>query len=604
MDRLSNDGARHLNIEQPDQPPGNPLPSQIQGQQPVPVMRQRQTGRDDDEEEEVKSTRQPQDSSPLSQHSKPETKSRSNANQKPLQLDPIDQERFVYTRKHFDEALEKGDVKDLVRMLRHGTVQQSDTWKLSDGTSIAKKLFRSNKPELLAELICEKKLFLDGFVKTYKENLSNKNFYKYMAFVESMNDRRVLPKDFKDIFLSRALRNSVKDGIPDHIQMVMQLEADVLGNNGHSGYAKAIKIAVRNNKDLCEILIENIFNTESRVKPDIKTSDCTFALGIALALSRPDWVICLQDEILRRESQGVSDNSSAESSDDSIDQILGIELHEFQANHPMRKLRNLIMMVSPENFSKNKRGYRSTLILYGDQSKSRDFLAIQKLRQLLVEECIRPSVAKGLAETGMQCYAAFVNYIDESDDEDMSEEIHPIVLESLFASQLKSLSIEDTDELGAAQISALQKMGGDYVKNLLGSVPALIDQCFDLMNSSFELNSGMLVKNLTKMYGFPNSLAKFLAQAMSEAVTLQANKPGLQIPEGQSALQVLGGLRRVVISHACKAFKKDFGVLIKKQKLITLFNEDAKGREDLWHNYFYAYLDVLKEGLLSAKTDN
>ncbi len=157
MDRLSHDGPRQLNVEQLDQQPGNPLPLQIQGHQPVPVMRQRQTGRDDDDE--VKSTSQPQDSSPFLQHSKPETKSRSNANQKPMQLDLIDQERFVYTKKHFDEALEKGDSKELVRMLRHGTIQQSDAWRTRDGISIANKLFSSNKPELLAELICEKNYF-------------------------------------------------------------------------------------------------------------------------------------------------------------------------------------------------------------------------------------------------------------------------------------------------------------------------------------------------------------------------------------------------------------------------------------------------------------
>lgn len=607
MDRLSNDGARQLNVEQLDQQPGNPLPLQIQGQQPVPVMRQRQTGRDDDDE--FKSTSQPQDSSPFLQHSKPETKSRSNANQKPMQLDLIDQERFVYTREHFDEALEKGDSKQLVRMLRHGTVQQSDAWRPRDGISIAKKLFHSNKPELLAELICEKKLFLEGFVTAYKKYLSKNNFSQYATFVKSMNDRRVLPKDFKDAFLSRALRKLSKDGTPDQIQMVMQLEADILGNNGHSGYAQAIKIAVRNNKDLCEILIKNMFDSESRVKPDIKTSDCTLASGIALALSRPDWVICLQDEILEREDQGVSDNSSDESSDDEIHEVLGIKLRNSEADGVMEILTNLVIMVSPENFSKKKIGYRSTLILFGDESKSRNFLALQKLRQSLVEECIRPSVATAIAEIGQQCHAALINHIDESsddssDDEEKDEKIYPKMFKSLLASQLNSLVVEDADELDAVQISLLQKMGSDYVKNLLGSIPALIDQCFDSMNDRFALNSGRLIRHLMKNYGFPNSLAVFLAESMSEKMTLQANKPGLKVAVGLSALQVLADVRRIVKNHACQAFKENFGVLIKKQQLITLFNEDAKGRDDLWHNYFYAYLDALKDGLLAPKTDN
>ena len=178
------------------------------------------------------------------------------------------------------------------------------------------------------------------------------------------------------------------------------------------------------------------------------------------------------------------------------------------------------------------------------------------------------------------------------------------MFKSLLASQLNSLLVEDADELGAVQILSLQKMGGDYVKNLLGSIPALIDQCFDSMNDRFELNSGQLVRHLMKNYGFPNSLAVFLAESMNEKMTRQANKPGLKIPAGFSALQVLADVRRIVKHDACKAFKENFGVLIKKQQLITLFNEDAKGRDDLWHNYFYAYLDALKDGLLSPTTDN
>jgi len=118
-----------------------------------------------------------------------------------------------------------------------------------------------------------------------------------------------------------------------------------------------------------------MFDSESRVKPDIKTSDCTLASGIALALSRPDWVICLQDEILERDDQGVIDNSSDESSDDEIHEVLGIKLRDSEADGVMEILTDLIIMVSPENFSKKKIGYRSTLILFGDESTSRNFLA-------------------------------------------------------------------------------------------------------------------------------------------------------------------------------------------------------------------------------------
>ena len=46
------------------------------------------------------------------------------------------------------------------------------------GLNVLDTILSSNKPELLAELICEKKLFLEGFVTAYKKYLSKNNFSK------------------------------------------------------------------------------------------------------------------------------------------------------------------------------------------------------------------------------------------------------------------------------------------------------------------------------------------------------------------------------------------------------------------------------------------
>lgn len=74
---------------------------------PPPVLRSREktTGRDDDSDV--------LNSNPDAkiQSSEPKLKSRIKANQLPLELEPIDCERFVYTKAQFNEALNDKNAK-------------------------------------------------------------------------------------------------------------------------------------------------------------------------------------------------------------------------------------------------------------------------------------------------------------------------------------------------------------------------------------------------------------------------------------------------------------------------------------------------------------
>jgi hypothetical protein len=108
MDRLTSSGARNNYVDQIDEWAGNPINEQDQDQPTQPVMRQRETGREDDEDEKD----QPKNSSLLNQHSKPQLTSRSGANQASLQLEPKDEEKFVYTKKYFYEGIEQEGEKD------------------------------------------------------------------------------------------------------------------------------------------------------------------------------------------------------------------------------------------------------------------------------------------------------------------------------------------------------------------------------------------------------------------------------------------------------------------------------------------------------------
>jgi len=100
MDRLPSSSARNAYVGQADQRTDNLTDEQErEGQARRPAMRQRQTGREDLEDE--KNEDQPSGASLLNQHSKPQLSSRSTTDQESFQLDPIDQEKFSYTKIQF-----------------------------------------------------------------------------------------------------------------------------------------------------------------------------------------------------------------------------------------------------------------------------------------------------------------------------------------------------------------------------------------------------------------------------------------------------------------------------------------------------------------------
>jgi hypothetical protein len=118
------------------------------------------------------------------------------------------------------------------------------------------------------------------------------------------------------------------------------------------------------------------------------------------------------------------------------------------------------------------------------------------------------------------------------------------------------------------------------------------------------LNADQLKKFLIDDMFFPKSLARFLAESMSLMVANSAKKPGLVMPRPMSALEINEYVRNTIKENACREFKNNFSEIIKQQQLMTLFNKDSEGREDLWQSYFFAYLDVLKAALPASKTEH
>jgi hypothetical protein len=239
MDRLSSNVTRNQNVEQPDQEIDNLLLIQNSGQASKPVMSQRKTGRERDEDEKL--TGQSQDFPLQSQHSNPNIKSRGKPNQSSFQLEPGEQERFVYTAKQFEESMEKGDIKELVRMLRHGTMPQSE--REVDVISVVKKLFNSNKPELLAELIREGGNFGAYFTSTYSAAHSVADLTRLSTFFKAMNDCREIPEVFTGRVLQQWFCNAIKSNNPDAVKVLIQLEEGIFNDAVHGDYIQAIDFA-------------------------------------------------------------------------------------------------------------------------------------------------------------------------------------------------------------------------------------------------------------------------------------------------------------------------------------------------------------------------
>jgi len=195
---------------------------------------------------------------------------------------------------------------------------------------------------------------------------------------------------------------------------------------------------------------------------------------------------------------------------------------------------------------------------------------------------------------------------DEESSEISRENSEHLRLKALIASQLDCLLIENeaTDVTTALQVSELSQVGKIFFDNLLSDIPKLIDDCFDFIDSDQELHSDDVQKFLIDKFAFPESLAEFLAVSMSTLVKQCANKPGMILPRPMSFLEMSQYAKQCVKESARQEFKNTFSDIIKQQQLMTLFNKDAKGREDLWTNYFYAYLDALKAALPSPKTEH
>ena len=111
------------------------------------------------------------------------------------------------------------------------------------------------------------------------------------------------------------------------------------------------------------------------------------------------------------------------------------------------------------------------------------------------------------------------------------------------------------------------------------------------------LDEKLVSGHLVNKFGFPKSLASFLAQSMRETIDKQAARPMPALPPGTLMRDVPKLLVQMVRMSAHQDFIKNFSETLKQQQLLTLFNAEAEGRETIWTNYFYAYLDILKAGL-------
>ena len=610
MDRLPSSGARNNYVDQIDERAGNPINEQDQNQPTQPVMRQRETGREDDEDEKD----QPKNSSLLNHHSKPQLTSRSGANQASLQLESKDEEKFDYTKKHFYEAIEKDDRVALVRMLRYGVNSQQDSLTDGDIFSIVLSLIGANKPELLAELIREDSTFAT-VSRVIIQSTFSADLTSGVNFVKAIDNHRALSHEFKKEFLENWLIAAAESGKPDLVKMVIQSESSLLSGEAHNGYHQALERALICKNNLHELIMENMFVNESQVKIGINSETCSFAAGLAVAISRPDLAILLQNEKSRIEKYCDTNEPSLSRS------LANIISSENKKNFIEDLVIFLIGAISSNN-SKTSNVDKAVFLLYEAVSKnscSNDFYCASNA---LIKEGIRPDVAETISEIYLKCWNAFVpvraQRSDDSTDQDSSDSsfedsddnanriADQKKLQSLLASQLSLLISEGDqgDEVAVRQVSALSQIGKDFTKNLLGDIPKLVDKCFNFVNTELVLNADQLQKLLIDDLCFPQSLARFLAESMSLMVATWAKKPGMVISRPMSALEINEYVRNTIKENACREFKNSFSEIIKQQQLMTLFNEDAKGREDLWINYFYAYLDVLKAALPSPKTEH
>jgi hypothetical protein len=501
-----------------------------------------------------------------------------------------------------------------VRMLRYGVNSQQDS--LTDGNifSIAQSLIVANKPELLAELIRENSTF-SAVSRVIIQSVFYADLTSGVNFVKAMDNHRALSHEFKKKLLENLLSTAAESGESDLVKMVIQSESSLLFGEAHNGYHQALKDALISKNNLHELIMENMFVNESQVKIGINSETCSFAAGLAVAISRPDLAMLLQNEKSRIEKY-------YETNEPPLSRSLANIISSENKNNFIKDLVIFLIGVISSNNSGASHVDRAVFLLYEASSENSRSSAFYCAFNALIKEGIRPDVAETISEIYLKCWNALVperaQRSDESTDqdsydssvEDSDDNANRIAdqkkLQSLLASQLSLLISEgdQADEVAVKQVSALSQIGKDFAKNLLGDIPKLVDKCFSFVNTELVLNADQLQKLLIDDFCFPQSLARFLAESMSRMVATWAKKPGMVISRPMSALEINEYVRNTIKENACREFKNNFSEIIKQQQLITLFNEDAKGREDLWINYFYAYLDVLKAALPSPKTEH
>ena len=337
---------------------------------------------------------------------------------------------------------------------------------------------------------------------------------------------------------------------------------------------------------------------------------CSFAAGLAVAISHPDWAILLQDERLNMESVSEIDDPDFRHS-------LGYKLNTDNKKYFIEDILTFLKEGSKSSKLKLDEAVQSyvqekVVQLYVQRSGSDCPPDFYFLSNFLIKECLRPEVAEAIADAVSKCMMATASTESSNSSEDSDEDSNDegdensayLKLKALIASQLDSFVIQNelNDVTTALQVSEVIQIGKRFFEDLLSDIPKLIDDCFDLTDSGHELSAERVEKLLIGKFAFPESLAQFLAVSMSKLVTQWANKPGMVLPRPMSFLEMGEYARRCVKEGACQEFKNNFGELIKSRDLLVRFNQEAEGRENIWHNYFYAYLDRLREALPPAKT--
>ena len=569
-----------------------------------PVMRsyEKLTGRDDDSDADLEGLEIGADEK--IQHSEPEVKSRVSPNQLPLELEPIDRERFVYTKADFYKALDDNNTKDLVRMMRFG---RCDTdWPEQEVNAVIGQLIVKNQPQLLAELIRESEKFGKVFVGQCNGVFFRMNQSEFPVFIKAMNDHRELPKPVAKEVLTHWFMAAAAAKDTGMLAVAMKVESDILVNEGHEGYFLALREVYKNNenfcvyraegyspahgeistknRDFCIYILENMITEKSQVKSFFGGFSCKFAAQVAAYVGREDLTVVFQNKALSIHEDMIRNG------EDPVDEyMLGYDI-KARSDDVIPKFCMYLNMLGKED----------SLSSDTDQSDddsprmTQDFINLmseQKVFDFMINECVSPTLARAIIQMLWECNSVF--------DIDGSNEIKSPLDEAVLASQMDSLVIDDdsADELAAIQISLLGGIGADYLRKKIGSVDTLLMDCFEFVDSNLVLDERRVSSHLANKFSFPKSLASFLAQSMRETVDKQAALPMPALPPGTLMRDVPKLLTQMVRPGARQDFIKNFSETLKQQQLMTLFNAEAEGRETIWTNYFYAYLDILKAGL-------